>query len=73
MTLQPNLPSWLWHNLIIYELHSSFRMGSGWMVSNPKVHGILQNVIQMLTWHPQPLLLKDPNIMEEKSTQLQAK
>jgi hypothetical protein len=36
----------------------------GWIVdewfSNPNVHGILQNVIQVLTWHPQPLLAKGP-------------
>jgi hypothetical protein len=38
---------------------------------DPNIHGILQNVIQVLTWHPQPLLVKGPNIMEKKSTQLQ--
>jgi len=27
---------------------------------DPNVHGILQNVIHMLTWHPRPLLAKRP-------------
>jgi hypothetical protein len=26
--------------------------------SNPLIHGILQNVIQVLTWHPQPPLVE---------------
>jgi hypothetical protein len=34
----------------------------GWIVdewfSNPKIHGILQNVIQVLTWHPWPSFIK---------------
>jgi hypothetical protein len=29
MTLQPNLPLGLWHDLIIYEPHSSSKMDSG--------------------------------------------
>ncbi len=29
MTLQPNLPLGLWHDLIIYEPHFSYRMDSG--------------------------------------------
>jgi len=29
MTLQLNLPPRLWHDLIIYEPHSSFKMDSG--------------------------------------------
>jgi hypothetical protein len=36
----------------------------GWIVDewfyDPKVHGILQNVIQVLTWHPRPSLVKEP-------------
>jgi len=26
--------------------------------SNPRIHGILQNGIQVLAWHPQPLFAK---------------
>jgi hypothetical protein len=29
LTLQLNLPLGLWHDLVIYEPHSSFRMDSG--------------------------------------------
>jgi len=32
MTLQPNLPSRLWHDVIIYEPHFNSKMDSGWMV-----------------------------------------
>jgi hypothetical protein len=32
ITLQPNLPPRLWHDLIIYELHFNSKMDSGWMV-----------------------------------------
>jgi hypothetical protein len=32
MTIQLNLPLGLWHDLIIYETQSNFRMDSGWMV-----------------------------------------
>ncbi len=32
MTLQPNLPPRLWHDLIVYEPHSNFRMDNGRMV-----------------------------------------
>jgi uncharacterized membrane protein YcfT len=32
MTLQLNLHPGLWHDLIIYELHSNFKMDNGWMV-----------------------------------------
>ncbi len=28
-------------------------------LSNFKIHGILQNVIQVPTWHPRPLLVED--------------
>jgi hypothetical protein len=50
----------------------------GWIVdewfSNPKIHGILQNVIQVLTFHPRhPLIEGHKHVMEEKSMQLQAK
>jgi hypothetical protein len=42
--------------------------------SNPKIHGILQNVIQVLTFHPRhPLVKGHKHVMEEKSMQLQAK
>jgi len=58
MILQPNLPLRLWHDLIIYEFHPNSKMDK-WF-SDPNVHGILQNVIQMFTWHPQPLLAKRP-------------
>jgi hypothetical protein len=27
---------------------------------DPNIRGILQNVIQVLTWHPWPLLVKGP-------------
>ncbi len=61
MTLQPNLPPRLWHDLINYEPHSNL----GWIVnewlSNPRIHGILQNLIQVLTWHPQLPLAKGQN------------
>ncbi len=51
MTLQPNLLLGLWHDLIIYEFHVSSRIVGEWF-SNPIIHGILQIVIQVLTWHP---------------------
>jgi hypothetical protein len=42
----------------------------GWIVDgwflNPKIHGILQNVIQVLTWHPQPPLAEGRNHHERK-------
>jgi hypothetical protein len=40
---------------------------------NPIIHGILQNLIHMLTRHPWPHLPKDETIMENKSTQVQTK
>jgi hypothetical protein len=27
---------------------------------NPNIHGTLQNVIQVITWHPWPLFTKGP-------------
>jgi hypothetical protein len=49
----------------------------GWIVdewfSNPNVHGILQNVIQELTWHLGPLLAEGSDIMGKKSMQLQVR
>jgi hypothetical protein len=42
----------------------NFIPAPGWIVDewfyDPKVHGILQNVIQVLTWHPRPSLVKGP-------------
>jgi hypothetical protein len=42
----------------------NFILAPGWIMdewfSNLKVHGILQNVIKMLTWHPQPLFVEGP-------------
>jgi len=39
-------------------------LAPGWIVDewfyNPRIHGILQNVIKVLTWHPQPLLAEGP-------------
>jgi hypothetical protein len=70
MTLQPNLHLGLWHNLIIYEPHCSSKMDNGWLViwSQRTWHIAKSNVIHG-THNPQ--LLKDPNIIEEKSTQFQ--
>jgi hypothetical protein len=49
----------------------------GWIVDEwfpkPIIHGILQNLIQVLTRHPQLCLPMDKTIVEEKSMQLQAK
>jgi hypothetical protein len=39
--------------------------------SNPSVHGILQNVIQMFTWRSRPPLAKGFKHHGNKSTQLQ--
>jgi hypothetical protein len=33
---------------------------------NPIIHGILQNVIQVLTWHPRPLLVEGHNHLGRK-------
>jgi hypothetical protein len=46
----------LWHNLIIYEPHSSSRMDE-WFF-NPKKHDILKNVIHAFTLHPWPSPIK---------------
>jgi hypothetical protein len=46
----------LWHDLIIYEPHSNSRMILDEWFSNPRIHGILQNIIQMFTRHPWPSL-----------------
>jgi hypothetical protein len=54
MTLQLISIPRLWHNLIIYEPHSKM---DEWF-SNPKKHGILQNVIHVLTIHPWPSPIK---------------
>jgi len=38
--------------------------------SNPSIHRILQNVIQMFTWHPNPPLAKGPRHSPQDGSQM---